>query len=131
METHIERTLVHHGRAGRQSGHQAEGQGAGQMVAFFPADRAAGPSGCFRVLRSRDPKKCTGMKVFTGLLDNGQGKIFPLISQKSIKRSGAQRASQGSAADELEGHRVPGIPPPLSWIQKNKKCTPGAGLPLT
>ena len=52
METHIERTLVHYGRAGRQSGHQAEGQGAGQMVDSFPADRAAGPSGCFRVLRS-------------------------------------------------------------------------------
>lgn len=125
METHIERTLVHYGRAGRQSGHQAEGQGAGQMVDSFPADRAAGPSGGFRALRFHDPKKCTGMKVFTGLLDNGQGKIVPLISQKSIKRSGAQRASQGSAADELEGHGVPGIPPPLSWIQKIKNVRRG------
>ena len=125
METHIERTLVHYGRAGRQSGHQAEGQGAGQMVDSFPADRAAGPSGGFRALLFHDPQKCTGMKVFTGLLDNGQGKIVPLISQKSIKRSGAQRASQGSAADELEGHGVPGIPPPLSWIQKIKNVRRG------
>lgn len=99
------------------------------MVAAFPADRAAGPSGCFRALRSRDPKECTGMKVFICLLDNEQGKIFPLISKKPIRRGGAQRASQGSAADGLEGHGVPGIPP-LSWIQENKKRTPGAGLLL-
>lgn len=95
METHIERTLVHHGRAGRQSGHQAEGQGAGQMVDPFPADRAAGPSGCFRVLRSRDPKKCTGMKVFTGLLDNGQGKIFPLIKLKINKAERRTKSKPG------------------------------------
>lgn len=95
------------------------------MVAAFPADRAAGPSGCFRVLRSRDPKKCTGMKAFTGLLDNGQGKIFPLISQKPIRRGGAQRASQGSAADELEGHGVPGIPPPCHGFKKIKNVRRG------
>lgn len=95
------------------------------MVAAFPADRAAGPSGRFRALRSRDPKKCTGMKVFIGLLDNEQGKIFPLISKKSIRRGGAQRASQGSAADELEGHGVPGIPPPCHGFKKIKSVRRG------
>jgi hypothetical protein len=101
FDTCVESPPVNH----LQKRHQGENHLSPQVgksppeMSGFPyrhtGGRAAVPSVCFRVLRSRDPKKCTGMKVFTGLLDNGQGKIFSLIKLKINKAERRTKSKPG------------------------------------